>query len=544
MNLGRTVKPAEHQPASGGAHWREICDRLGDVAPETLEAGELESLADAKFWLGRPRESITVRQLAYRRHRDAHDAARATKAAWRLFYSYFDLNETAVASGWLQRAHRHALEAPEQIESHYVSLADADWALYQNKLDDALSSARHACDAARQFDDRDLEALSLGVQGRILISRGAPAEGLDRLDEAMVVALSGELTAFATGWVHCLLLSTCQELGDVRRAAEWTGVAVPWAEDHGEESWYPGLCRLHRCEVQSLRGEWSAAEREALHAAEELAPFGEYLIADGQYLAGEIRRRRGDHEGAKEAFLRAHQLGRDPQPGLALLKLAQGEAHQAAATLRLALSAQYGGPVGRARLLSAHVEAELCAGDVEAAARSAGELHDLAEASRTPYLRGMAAAANGAVLLARGDVNGALPVLRSACDIYRSLSCPYECAASRVFLGIAARQAGDEHTARLEFDAAMAVFERLGAAPDVERVNALLNRDTSTPDGLTQRELEVLKLVAHGRSNRQIGAELFISEHTVARHVSNIFAKIDVTSRSAATSYAFRHHLA
>ncbi|MFW6090909.1 MAG: LuxR C-terminal-related transcriptional regulator [Actinomycetota bacterium] len=522
----------------------EVYERLTATPPDGLSSEELDSLADAAFWLGRLRESIVARRRAYAKYRDAGDAGRATMTACRLFHSYFDMDETVAAGGWLQRAHRHACDVPEGVEHGYVAMADADWALYNGELDEAVGHARRASELGRHFGDLDIETLGLATQGRVLVARGDVAEGLDRLDEAMVAAVSDELTPFITGWVYCVLLDTCERLGDIRRATEWTDLAIRWCEAHGQDSWYPGLCRLHRCELQSLRGDWAAAEREALRAAEELGPFGAYLAAAGQYLAGEIRRRKGDHEAAEEAFRRAHEYGQDPQPGLALLRIAQGDAAGAAAALRSALAGGSGGPLSRGRLLAAYVEAELRLGNVDAAARSADELTELADANRALLLRAIAAVTQASVLMARDDVRAALPLLRDARGIYGELACPYETAETRVLLGVAARRMGDEETARLELDAARTTFERLGAPPDVERVTTLLSDAAPALRGLTAREVEVLRLIAHGRSNREIGSELFISEHTVARHVSNIFRKIDVASRSAATSFAYKHGLA
>ncbi|HEU4540501.1 MAG TPA: LuxR C-terminal-related transcriptional regulator [Jiangellaceae bacterium] len=504
---------------------------------------DLERLAEAAFWLGKPRESIAARQRAYAAYRDAGDDANATKAAWLLFHNYFDLDETAAASGWLIRAHRHAGMIPDQVETGYVALADADWATYHEDLDRALEYAMQATEAGRRFADPDLEGLGLATQGRILIARGDVPDGLDRMDEALVAVLSDELSPFATGWVYCLLLYTCEELGDVRRAAEWTDLAVRWCEQRGQQSWYPGLCRLHQCEVRSWRGEWKVAEAEAIRAAEELAPFGDYLVAEGQYVAAEIRRRKGDYKAAEEAFRRAHQYGRDPQPGLALLYLAQGDPDRAASALRIAVAGGTGMPLRQGQLLAAHVRAELERGDLEQAAASADRLTELADQTRSRLLQAMAGTANGAVLLRRGEAHTALAALKDACAISRELSCPYETAETQVLVGLAARNLGDDATAKLEFEAARATFAKLGAAPDMARVDALLAKEPQLPGGLTAREVEVLRLVAGGKPNREIAAELFISEHTVARHLSNIFRKLDVTSRSAATSFAYEHDL-
>jgi DNA-binding CsgD family transcriptional regulator len=524
--------------------WDEAYTRFAATDPATLDAERWETFADAAFWTGRPRESIVARQRAYRLHRDAGDGARAARTAWLLFVSHFDLDDLAAAGAWLKRAQRHVDSVPDAVERGYVALGDADWRLFHGEVEDALASARTATESGRRDRDGDLEALGLAAEGRVLAARGDVPAGLEKLDEAMVAVLGDELGAFATGRVYCLLLYTCQELADVRRAAEWTELAMGWCVERGHDSWYPGLCRLHQCEVSSLRGDWSAAEREALKAADELKLYGDYLVADGQYLVGEIRRRKGQYAAAADAFRRAHEHGRDPQPGLALLRLAEGHADEAAVALRVALGgAAAKTPLRRGRLLGAQVQAELQLGQVDAAAAAAAELSQLAEGSRSPLLAAVAGLATGSVCLARGEPEKALPLLQDACAVCRELSCPYEMAETRVLVGVATRQLGDEGTAVLELEAATALFTRLGAAPDVARVEALLGATAQTVGGLTSREVEVLRLVAYGRSNREIAGELVISEHTVARHISNIFRKLGVASRSAATTFAHDHNL-
>lgn len=536
----------DRQPREGTeAAWRHVYDDLAPLDQATLGVDDLERLAEAAFWLGRPREVVAARRRAYACRRDASDHEHAARVCWQLFHSHFELNETATAAGWLRRAQRHLLEVPDSPQRGYVAVAASMWARYSGDGEEAVAQAASARQLGDELDDRDLSAWGLALEGGMRIAEGDVTGGVALLDESMVETASGDLSPFVTGWIYCFLLKTCQALGDIGRAGEWTDAAVQWCQERGVDSWYPGLCRLHRCEVSSLRGEWVAAEREALRAADELAPFGDYLTAEGEYLAGEIRRRRGDEAGAEEAFRRAHRLGRDPQPGLALLRLAQGDAEGAVRQLRRAVSEGPSAPLLRARLLAALVTAEIEVGDTDAAAERVEEFAATAGSGGSRLIWAMLAASHGALLLARGDVHDALPLLREAAEAYHQLGCPYETAQVRVLLGEAARQAHDEETAQLEFQAARAAFDRLGARSDTDRVLGFSEgTDGAGPDGLSSRELEVLRLLAGGLSNRGIAEALVISEHTVRRHLSNVYRKIGVSSRSGATAYAFEHALA
>ena len=529
--------------AEAGADWRRAYDDLAGRKLDSLTLEDLARLADAAFWVGRPRECIPARHRLYDAYRDAGDTARAAMTAWELFNDHFDLDETSAANGWLSRAERLARDLPGSAEQGYVALGRAEWARHQGEPDSAVAHAQRAVEIGERTRDRDLAARGRAVAGRMLVARGDVSQGVGLLDEAMLSAVGGDLTPYTTGWVYCVLLHVCSELGDVRRAAEWTDLAVRWSADLREGGYFPGLCRLHHCEIISRRGGWQAAETEALQAAKELASFGDYLVAEGHYLVGEIRRLKGDLIGALDAYQRAHELGKDPQPGMALLRLARGDARGASSALRVALASAPTGFVTRARLLAAQVAAELSLGNVAVARESADELAAVAAEAGTPLLRAMSGTSRGAVLLAENQVAQALPALRDACAIWRELSFPYEAAQTRMLLGAAVRRAGDEATAQLEFEAAREAFQQLGATVDAARAHALQDGDAALPCGLTEREVEVLRLVARGRSNRQIATELFISEHTVARHLSNIFRKTDVTSRAAATAFAFEHDL-
>jgi ATP/maltotriose-dependent transcriptional regulator MalT len=307
---------------------------------------------------------------------------------------------------------------------------------------------------------------------------------------------------------------------------------------------FHGICRIHRGEVLGLRGEWHDAENEIRTAAEELAAFKPTSGGEAYYALGEIRLRRGDVAGAEESFCRAHELGRDPQPGLALVRLAQGQTAPAAAALHAGLASVSGSRMERARLLAAQAEVALAAGDLGLAQDAAAELFSIADALDTPAVQAMAARARGAARLADGDAGGALTDLRGALAIWRDLGLPYEEAQTRLLIAKAGRALGDEEGATLEIQAARAAFERLGARTDAQRARALLAPESHRPGGLTARETEVLRLIAAGRSNRDIAGRLVISEHTVARHVQNIFTKLGVSSRAAATAFAIEHQLA
>ena len=532
-------------PAAGvdTVGWDDVYERLCSADPAALGVDELEVLAQAAFWLGKPEESLDARRHAYMAHKLAGAEEEAAKAAWLLFIGHFDLGEIAVAGGWVKRSQQHSAAAPDTAGAGYAALAEAEWARNQGDLEEALAHTDRAIELGTASVDPDLVAIAQATRGRILVDGGRITGGVEALDEAMVAVVGEELSRFITGRVYCLLVSTCHELGDVSRAGEWTAAAAKWCEELGGDSWYPGLCRLHRCELESLRGEWMLAERQALRAVEELVPFGDYWVGEGLYLVGEIRRHKGDSAGAEEAYEQAHQLGRDPLPGLALLRAEKGDADGALKTLQLALVPGNGTPLRRARLLAAHATVALQAEAVEDAEMSSRELEELAESTGVMLLQGLAARARGAALIAHDQPEEALNALRISCQILRDLSIPYEEAHARLLVGVASREAGDEATADLELSAAAATFGKLGATLDAERASALLNRQKVLPRGLTEREVEVLALVAEGLTNREIAESLFISEHTVARHLSNVFRKLDVTSRSAAATFALEHDL-
>jgi ATP/maltotriose-dependent transcriptional regulator MalT len=348
---------------------------------------------------------------------------------------------------------------------------------------------------------------------------------------------------YFTGAIYCNVIGACLEIADVRRATDWAEAAQAWVESIPAESLYPGMCRIYRAEVATLRGDWSQAEAEAMRAAQELMSHDSAMAGEAFYETGEVRRRLGDLAGAEEAFEHAHELGFEPHPGLALLRLAQGKVEASIAALRVAISGSYGSRLRRSRLLWALADAALSAGDPDAAKAAADELDAIVGESPALVLPATAATVRGSILLAENEATGALEQLRRACALWQELRLPYEAARARLTYGLALRAAGDEDDARLELRAALAAFERLGAATDAARASDLLGGSAALPRGLTAREAEVLRLVAAGKTNRDIAVELVISEHTVARHLQNMFAKLRVSSRSAATALAYEHDL-
>ena len=513
-------------------------DRLDPLAAE-----DLESLATSAYMLGRDDEAMQVLERAYRGYSEGGESRRAVRCAFWIGIQLALRGETGPATGWLGRAQRLLeREEGECVEQGYMLMpvvlqheAEGDW-------EGAAATAASAAEIGERFGDSDLFALAIHVQGDILVRAGRVRDGLGLLDEAMVTVTTETLSPMVTGIVYCGVILTCEQVYELRRAREWTAALTRWCEGQPELLAFTGRCLVHRAQLLQLQGAWPDALEEAERASRRLEEaMNKAAAAKACYLRGEVHRLRGEFGQAEEAYRRASQLGLEPQPGWAVVRLAQGNSAAAAAAIRRALG-ETSDRLRRAGLLPAAVEIMLATGDVEEARSACLELEAIASDYESEMLRALHAQARGAVALAAGDAAGALVSLRQASQAWHELEAPYEAARARVLVGQACRVLGDEDAFALELDSARSAFQELGAVPDVASVDALAGL-VGDKHGLTARELEVLRLVASGKSNKEIANALVISEHTVARHVQNIFTKLGVPSRTAAGAYAFEHDL-
>lgn len=514
-------------------------DRDVPLGPE-----DLDRLAAAAYLTGRPDESCDAWVRAHHGFLDRSEPERAARCGFWIAFTLGNGGEYARAGGWLSRAQRLLADGPDCAERGYLLYLEALRSIFGGDDVTAHATFRDAASWGERFGDPDLVALARHGQGRALLRMGRVEPGLTLLDEAMAAVDAGSISPILSGDIYCSVLEACHEVFDLRRAQEWTSALTRWCEAQPDLVPYRGQCAVRRAEVLQLRGAWPDALREARRACEWLLrPPPQRAAGAAYYREAELHRLRGDFVGAEEAYRKATQWGRTPQPGLALLRLGQGHADLASAAIRRAVD-EARDRRRRAGLLAAYVDIMLAVGDVDAARAAAGELADIAGELDATVLRAHADQADGAVRLAAGDAQGALEPLRRAWTTWQELEAPHGRARARVLIACACRALGDEDTARLELEAARGAFAELGAAPDIAHVDALLGTEEPTrAGGLTARELQVLRLVAAGKTNRTIAGELFISIRTVDRHVSNILTKLGLSSRAAATAYAYENGL-
>ena len=530
------------------ADWRDAHDALTAADLVTrLRATDLELLARAAYMLGRDDDYVSALERAYRAHLDVGAPMSAVRCAFWIGHSWFFRGQAAPAFGWFARAERLLDRGQRDVaERGYVLVGDMLDHLTKGDATGALAAAAEITDVGERFGDPDLVALGMMEQGHALVRLGRAEDGVRLIDETMVAVTSGELSPIVAGIVYCNTIAFCRSVYQLRRVREWTVALTRWCARQPDMVAHKGLCLVHRAEIMTLGGAWEDALEELRRVGEQFTQGALNRLACGEaaYREGEVRRLRGEFALAEEAYRRASGLGREPQPGLALMRLAQGKLDSAAATIRRAVSESSRG-LSRVALLPAYVQIVLAAGDIDAAAGACRELDEIVAQQGSEAIDAMSSHARGAVSLAEGDAQAALAALRRACKAWQQLEAPYEAARSRALLGRACRLLGDEDSAALELQAAREAFTELGAQPDVAAIEpAAPTKDSAAVHGLSPREKEVLRLVATGQSNRQIATALVLSEHTVARHLQNIFAKLGVSSRTAASAFAYEHDLA
>jgi DNA-binding NarL/FixJ family response regulator len=523
--------------------WAEAYNQLSAADRETpLEPEDLERLATAAYLLGTNADGADILARAHQKFLSRGQVARAARCAFWLGFQLLNEGEHARASGWLARARRLLDDVHHDVvEQGYLLVPVAFQSFVKSDYVTAHTTFRQAAEIGERFSDADLTTLSRHGQGRALLRLGETAEGVALLDEVMVTVTAGEASPLIVGLVYCSVIEACREIFDLRRAQEWTAALTHWCESQPELVPFRGECLVFRAEIMQLHGAWQDATAEVERACEWLSQAPDQAaLGAAFYQKAELCRLRGAFAEAEEAYRAAGKWLRRPRPGLALLRLAQGQTGAAVAAIRR-LWGEVQDRVARSKMLPAYIEIMLASGDVQAARAAADELAEIADDLDTPLLRAVSTHGQGAVLLAEGDARAALAALRQAWTAWQGLEVPHEAARVRVLIGLACRELGDEDGAEMEFDAARLVFQQLGAAPDLARVDSLTWR--ADTHGLTAGELQVLRLLAAGKTNKAIAAELFISERTVERHVSNIFHKLSVSSRAAATAYAYEHQL-
>jgi ATP/maltotriose-dependent transcriptional regulator MalT len=537
--------------------WGDAYAALSEVGAKSLAADDVERLAWSAALTAHNEAAALAFERLHQLKLDAGDALCAARAAFWLAMCLLPIGEKARASGWFARAQRLIDgEGRDCVESGYLKIPVVFHFTNAGNHEAARAVAAEATSIGDRHGERDLSALARSLEGRALVRQGRIAEGMRLVDEAMVDVTSGALLPIVTGLIYCGVIAICQQSYALERAREWTAALGAWCQEQPQLVPFAGACLIHRSEIMQLGGAWREASEEARRASEHLSRTKDFEAGNAFYQEGELHRLRGELADAERAYARASEEGRDPQPGLALLRMAQGRVDDAAAASRRVLTATRN-PLHRTRFLPAHVELMLAASDPAEARRAADELCSIAESFGMDSLSAMADHAKGAVLLEEGDARAALDPLRRARETWQHVGSPYLSARITVLVARAYQTLGDNDGAALQRAAARKTFKALGALPDLAllevtatsaRAEASPSRrdggPPSGPHGLSAREVEVLVLVASGMTNKEVARKLFVSKKTIDRHVSNIFTKLSVPSRAAATAWAHRNGIA
>ncbi len=525
---------AAERDAFDRRQWRAVVDAL-DGRTDRLSAAELALLAEAVWWLGDAPRSMTVSEQAFQRLSADGDLQAAADRALRLTMDWAIRGDLQVATAWLARARRLLQGLPRCVVHGYLTYLDASFDMdVTGDPSTAAVAAEEVAGYAEEFDDPALGSCAMALRGLAAVRGGDTARGFGELDEAMLPVLAGRVDSLWAGDIYCTVIHLCDELGDLARMRSWTEALGRWSTPLSDTFLYAGVTRVHELQLVAAEGDWTTVERELGARSADLVGAHGWLAGDGYYTLGEVRRLRGDAAGAREAYALARGLRYEAQPGEALLLRADGRPAEALDQLRVALAA--GTRLERARMLLAAVELALEQGDASYAEDLAGELEQTAAWFGTPGLRARAAEARAVLLLASGDARAAIELLEVAARTYREQRYRHASGVVHERLAAAHAAAGESARAEAEQATAAAIYAGLGAAPDLARVQR-----RSRPGGLTEREVEVLRLVATGASNQQVASELTISQKTVSRHLANLFTKIGVSTRTAAAAWARDH---
>ena len=526
--------------------WDDACvEFLAADAEQALDVADLELLAEAAQLTGRHHEAASALEGAFTLRAAAADLPRAATAAFWLYLLYTYAGEFARGSGWMSQLRDLSEQLDADEEPGWLHIAAAHRLIAQGRYDDARAELPGAVAQGRERGEVDLEAFARMLTGRSLLLAGRLDEGLSYMDQAMLRVTSGKTSPRMTGILYCAAIGTCEgDAWELARAQEWALSLERWMASLSTTFGGALLdnCRVYRAALKRRRGQLTEARDELEEAARNLADNANGALAGHAfYELGEVHRLLGHDNAAEVAYRRAASLGAGVHPGLALLRLRAGDTDAAATGLRRAL-AEATRPAERARFMPSMVSVLVAAGLLEEAERIIVELDGVSRSMASSALNAELARAQGEFALSGGSDEAALPSLRHAADLWRQLAAPYETARTRMLIAQACRSLGDDEGARIELEAARATFAQLGARPDLDSVEILMNTGSSRK-ALSSRELEVLRLIAAGRTNRSIASELFVSERTVHRHVSSIFGKLGVRSRAEAAAYAVEHHL-
>jgi len=524
--------------------WQDSWAALSAADAESpLGGDDLRLLSISAYLAGHDGSSAEALTRAYRAFLDVGDVRRAARSSFWLAFMLLNTGEHAQGSGWAARSRR-------LVEDHGLGGADAALldVLAAHRLvesdqpEAALTLAERSVEVGETSGDPDLRTLATLTVAMALVRLGRGREALSRMDDVIVTVSVDDVTPIVVGLAYCAATASCLSLYDLHRAREWTATLSTWCDDQRGLVPYRGHCLVHRAQIMTLQGAWADALEETVLACERLP---RPAVGEAYYQLGELHRLMGEFDKAEDAFRVANSWGRRPEPGLVRLRVAQGRLGAATTTIRRLYDEELDG-LFRAEILVVAVEVLLDDGDVATAREACEELTALATDLDSAMLSAVAGQCRGAVLLATGESGLALEVLRRSWRAWQDLDLPYDAARTRVLIARCLRRLGDEDAAQMELDSARQAFERLGASPDVRAVDVLAGSAEGTdPSGgaLTPREVEVIRLVASGRTNRAVADELFLSEKTVARHLSNVYAKLGISSRAAATAYAYDHGL-